>query len=222
MKTYIQSIGQYEKHSLCHDIIWVQVPARSLIDRFHWEGQFHLVTPNLMEKEHSYTPPNPSLHWCVCVCVHYYLSPNDFNPHLFSYINYLRGILDPCGWHLTHMYQACCMRVTGKKKGLDVTQVFQVNFPNSNYTCRTLCDTIYIHPLLTFFLVSWQSDEGSIGLHRYNLSLGNAIHWWQTVQPTGLWGLVITVRHCHGGGGPQVSMNESGRFIVRNTSLLVV
>ncbi len=56
---------------------------------------------------------------CECVCVCCYLSPNDFNPHLFPDIDNLWGVLNSWSWHLTHMYQACVCKgesVNLKKK----------------------------------------------------------------------------------------------------------
>lgn len=41
------------EHLLCHDIVWVQVPPRSLIDRLHRERQFDLVTPDLKDKQQN-------------------------------------------------------------------------------------------------------------------------------------------------------------------------
>lgn len=53
--------------------------------------------------------------------------------------------------------------------------------------------------MLTFLLVSRQTNKGSIGLHRDHLTLGDAVHWWQTFQSSRLLSLAITVRHGHNG-----------------------
>lgn len=103
------------KHSLCHDVVWVQVATCSLIHRLHRERQFYLVTPDLNDREQNIGSKHPSTSLLqlvyVCVC---YLSSNDFDPHLLTNINNLRGFLNSSGWHLAHMYQAC--KVRGKKK----------------------------------------------------------------------------------------------------------
>lgn len=100
------------KHLLCHDIVWIHVPPRSLIDSFHWEGQLHLVPPSLRESGQSCSHPAHSTGTaqhsvCVCVSVCCYLSPNDFDPHLFPHIDNLWGFLNSCSRHLAHMHQAC-------------------------------------------------------------------------------------------------------------------
>lgn len=71
--------------------------------------------------------------------------------------------------------------------------------------------------LLTFFLVSWQSDKGSVCLHRDHFSLGDAEHRWQSIQSTGLW--LIIVWHCCSGGGPQVLVIGSGSVQVNEIAL---
>lgn len=48
---------------------------------------------------------------CVCCC---YLSPNDFNPHLFPHIHNFWGVFNARGWHFTHMHQTCTCRVEEK------------------------------------------------------------------------------------------------------------
>lgn len=53
--------------------------------------------------------------------------------------------------------------------------------------------------MLTFLLVSRQTNKGSVGLHGDHLTLSDAVHWWQTFQSSRLWSLAITVRHGHNG-----------------------
>lgn len=55
-------------HLLCHNIVWVQVPPCSLIDSFHWKGQFHLVTTNLWTKQSTNQQTSQTKAFCGWMC----------------------------------------------------------------------------------------------------------------------------------------------------------
>lgn len=68
------------------------------------------------------------------MCV--YLSPNDFNPHLFSHVNNVRGILDTWDRHLTHMHQTCYM---SREKNPPLSdQIIQQKNVHRNKLCITV------------------------------------------------------------------------------------
>lgn len=64
---YLKFCKYLTKCLLCVDIVWVQVPPRSLIDSFHREGQLHLLALDL--KRTWGTELRSCRLFRVCMCV---------------------------------------------------------------------------------------------------------------------------------------------------------